>query len=322
MEAEGLSLEEATRKIGGLREAGGQAQPELQFGEAEEEARPNAWMASELGLGQDEEASAETASDEVGGDEEAIEAEAEGAEAEAEQPAKVKVALDGEEVELTPEEIADLYRRAKAPALPPELADIHQKALQYEQGLQLLAQQIARDAGQEPDWDKLYQENPLEFVREKAKWDRIRQQQAALAAEYQASVEQRMKMEEAAYRQRLEAEMSELAKRIPEFRDESKRKQLQREIRDYARSIGFSEEELSSVSDHRAVVALWKAMQYDRVMSRQKGIQPKPSKAIRPGNAGNVAPGSNNQRNAIERFRRDPSVANAAEAIRALRTKH
>ena len=61
---------------------------------------------------------------------------------------------------------------------------------------------------------------------------------------------------------------------------------IRKEIRGFAKSIGFTDQELSQVYDHRAVLALYKAMQYDKLQKGKPGVVKKVAdapKTMKPG---------------------------------------
>jgi hypothetical protein len=66
----------------------------------------------------------------------------------------------------------------------------------------------------------------------------------------------------------LAQEAQKLTQFIPEFSQPEKADQVRADIRQYAKSIGFSDQELANVYDSRAVLALWKAAQYDKLVSQ------------------------------------------------------
>lgn len=71
-----------------------------------------------------------------------------------------------------------------------------------------------------------------------------------------------------------------------EYADEVKGELVKREIREYAKSAGWTEQELAKVYDHRAVVSLWKAAQYDKLMKNKSGAIKKVAEApktLKPG---------------------------------------
>lgn len=56
----------------------------------------------------------------------------------------------------------------------------------------------------------------------------------------------------------------DIVKMIPGFTDPKKQPQILKELRDYAISMGFGPEEMADIRDRRVLLAVWKAMQYDK----------------------------------------------------------
>lgn len=128
----------------------------------------------------------------------------------------------------------------------------------------------------EIDWDRLYQENPVEWVRQR-ELVRSRQEQAAwVQTQKQALVEQQQAEERAEAEKTLEAERSKLLEALPDWRDADKARAEKAKIVEYATGkLGFSVEEISDIYDARAVVALRKAMMFDELMSKRDQMRPK-----------------------------------------------
>ncbi len=92
--------------------------------------------------------------------------------------------------------------------------------------------------------------------------------------------------QQALLQQHIQQEQRKLVEAIPEFKDEVKAEVVRRDIRNYAKSIGFTDQELSQVYDSRAVQTLYKAMQYEKLMSNKGATTKKVAsapKTIRPG---------------------------------------
>jgi hypothetical protein len=132
---------------------------------------------------------------------------------------------------------------------------------------------------------------------------------------------QRVQQEQQTHQQALlqkhiQAEQQKLVEAIPEFKDEVKAEVVRRDIRNYAKSIGFSDQELSQVYDSRAVQTLYKAMQYEKLMANKGATTKKVAnapKTIRPGT-------SNPQSSEVESVKKDRAVlrqsGNKKDAVR------
>ena len=101
----------------------------------------------------------------------------------------------------------------------------------------------------------------------------------------------------------------------PDWGEPEKQKELAANVRNYALSQGFSEEELNSLVDHRSVLVLMKAAKFDAIDKadvKSKKIKNKP-KVIRSGKGTTKSEGSNKKRAAkMKRLQQTGRVDDAA----------
>jgi len=225
------------------------------------------------------------------GDEEAEEA--------AQQAQTFRVKVDGEEVEVPLDELlkgysrtADYTRKTQAIAearkqAEAEAAAAREERQRYAQTLEVLDAQLRTLQPPEIDWDRLYQENPVEWVRQR-EIQRTRQEQAAWVQSQRAALVQKQEQEERVEQaQTLEVERAKLFEALPEWRDADKARAEKAKIVSYAAErLGFSVEEISDIYDARAVVALRKAMLFDELMSKRDQMRPKIMQKAKPMKAG------------------------------------
>lgn len=220
-------------------------------------------------------------------------------EEEVQETPKYRVKAGDEELEVDLDELVKGYSRTadytrKTQALAEQRKAIEAEAQkvqeakvlrdQYAQRLQLIEQMLAQQP--EEDLSALKDTDPIGYavkVAERAEREKqlaaVRQEREAVLAKQQAEHQQFLQ-------QHLRQEAERLVAVIPEYADEVKGELVKREIRDYAKSIGFSDQELSQVYDHRAVVSLWKAAQYDKLMKSKPGAVKKVAEApktLKPG---------------------------------------
>lgn len=209
------------------------------------------------------------------------------------------VKVDGEEKRVTAEELVKSYqleqaaqKRMQEAAQTRKQAEAEAQALaqqreQYAQALKNIEAQLTQV--QEPSkeyWDRLYQEDPLEWAKQRDSYrerkealGRIRQQQAKIQQEQQQQMIQ-------AHHHKVAEEQKRLLERIPEWRDEEIATREKQAIISYAQRIGFSEQELATASDSRAIEALRKAYLYDELMAKRPVAQKKVKKAPKAVKAG------------------------------------
>jgi len=225
------------------------------------------------------------------GDEEAEEA--------AQQAQTFRVKVDGEEVEVPLDELlkgysrtADYTRKTQAIAEARKQAEAEaslarEERQRYAQTLEALDATLRQLQPPEIDWDRLYQENPVEWVRQREVM-RSRQEQAAwVQAQKKALVEKQQTEERIEAEKTLESERGKLLEVLPEWRDADKARTEKAKIVNYAtEKLGFTVEEISDIYDARAVVALRKAMMFDELMSKRDQMRPKIMQKAKPMKAG------------------------------------
>lgn len=276
---------------------------------------PEAKVADEDGAEDDE----DTATDD----------EADGTEEGAQQLVTVKI--DGKEEQLPLDEVIKGYQRQqdytrKTMELAEERKEFQSEAeaiseerQQYAQLLQALSQQLESQMQQEPDWDELYQQNPAAYVREKARWDDMKERRQAAQAEMQRVSQMQEQQNRQRLMQQLQSERERMLEAVPDWKDEKKFDAARKAVRDYGKALGFSDEELSQVFDHRAVLALWKASQYDALVSNKpEGRKPEGPKAARAGAARNAPSQASGYKKARQRLAKSGSLDDAAALMRSL----
>jgi hypothetical protein len=235
--------------------------------------------------------SATESEEQTEGDEEAEEA--------PQQAQTFRVKVDGEEVEVPLDELlkgysrtADYTRKTQAIAearkqAEAEAAAAREERQRYAQTLEVLDAQMRSLQPPEIDWDRLYKENPVEWVRQR-EIQRTRQEQMNWVQAQRAALQQKQAEEEQVEQsQTLEVERTKLLEVLPEWRDAEKARTEKAKIVEYATGkLGFSVEEISDIYDARAVVALRKAMLFDELMSKRDQMRPKIMQKARPMKAG------------------------------------
>ncbi len=120
--------------------------------------------------------------------------------------------------------------------------------------------------------------------------------------------------------QQLIAQKDALLAALPEWKDPKKAKAEKALVVETAKSVGFSEDDLKQVYDHRLVLLLRKAGLYDQMMSKRQGIKPVVSNGPRPakpGAAGRVSTTTESTR-AKQRLAKTGRIDDAASAIELL----
>jgi hypothetical protein len=248
---------------------------------------------------------------------------------EPQQTPKYRVKVDNEEMEVDVDELIKGYSRTsdytkktqalaeQRKAIEAEKAKVQDAARlrdQYAQRLQVIEQMLTQSP--QENLAELKETDPIGYAVKMAEQVEREKQLAAVRQE-RAQLAQRQQYEQ---QERLKAHLSQEAERlqsaIPEMADEVKGEVVRKEIKDFARSIGFSEQELSQVYDHRAVLTLYKAMQYDKLQKSKPATAKRVAEApktLRPGPAQQSDPKSDDVKKLKGQLRKSGKQRDAAK---------
>jgi hypothetical protein len=271
--------------------------------------------------------------------EDASEEESEGEQSELEEdtqeedkPQVFTVKVDGKEIEVTLDELQKGYSRTQdytrktqqvaeaRKAAEAELQAVRAEREQYAQLLGALSEQVKAAAEPQIDWDRLYREDPIEYVRQREVMRENKEKAAAIQAEQQrlAEIAQQEQMQQFQAVKAKEAQA--LIEAIPSWKDPAKAKAEKAMLVEFGQKMGFTPQELGNIFDHRVVLALRKAALYDQMQAKRQGIKPVTNngpKPAKPGAAGRVSQMSDSVR-AKQRLAKTGRVEDAASAIELL----
>lgn len=246
-----------------------------------------------------------------------------------EQPQIFSVKVDGKEVEVTLEELQKGYSRTQdytrktqqiaeaRKQTEAELQAVRAEREQYAQLLSALESQVQQVAQPNIDWDRLYQEDPIEWVRQREVMRENQEKSAAIQSEQQRLAQLSQQEQAQFMQQKLQQEQEALLAAIPDWKDAKKAQAEKALLVEFGQKIGFTPDELKSVVDHRAVLMLRKAALYDQMMSKRGNIKPVTNNGPRPakpGAAGRVSNSTESVR-AQQRVAKTGRVDDAANAI-------
>lgn len=224
-----------------------------------------------------------------------------------EESPRYRIKAAGEEVEVTLDDLIKGYQQGRdytqktqslaeqRKAVEAEKAAVEQaKTLrdQYAQRLQMIEQVLSQQDTQE-DLNALKETDPIGYAVRVAEQQQRQQQLYAIQAERQRLALQQQTEQQQRLQQVIAEEQQKLAQAIPEFADPEKGNAVRTEIRNYAKQVGFTDEDLAQVYDSRAVLTLWKASQYDKLVKGKPEVTKKVTEAprmLRPGTATNAPP--------------------------------
>ena len=219
---------------------------------------------------------------------------------EQEEPQTFRVKAAGEEREVTLDELIKSYqlgtdytKKSQAVAEERKVVEAERHAVQeakamrdqYAQRLEIIESMLNQPQEAE-NLDYLKETDPIGYAVKVAEMSQKEKQLAQVRAERERISHQQEYDRQQQMRQMVASESEKLVAAIPEFADPSKGENIRKDIRTYGKQLGFSDDELANVFDSRAVLTLYKAMQYDKLQSAKPGITKKVSeapKAIKPG---------------------------------------
>jgi len=252
---------------------------------------------------------------------------------EPEQPSVYTVKVDGEEYEVTLDELRSGYSRQQhftkrsqelaeqRKAFEQEAEQVKQYRDYYAQQLEQLGNQLQQTIPSEPDWTALSQQyEAKELFAMKAEYDkrkeelaRVEQERERIAQQQQAEAQQQMQ-------QHLASQKTEMLERIPAWKDEGRRNKERLDVIKYAQDVvGFSEQEIANASDARAVELLYKAWQYDKLQKDAPAVKkkvqsaPKVAKGGQPKTKAQVQ--TRQRRDAMNKLNKSKSVDAAVEFL-------
>jgi hypothetical protein len=158
---------------------------------------------------------------------------------------------------------------------------------QYAQRLEIIESMLNQPQEVE-NLEYLKETDPIGYAVKVAEMSQKEKQLSQVRAERERIMQQQEYDRQQQMRQTIAAESEKLVAAIPEYADPEKGEVVRKDIRSFGKQMGFSDEELANVFDSRAVLTLYKAMQYDKLQlskpSVNKRVQEAP-KAIKPGAA-------------------------------------
>lgn len=217
---------------------------------------------------------------------------------EVEESPRYRVRAAGEEKEVTIDELIKNYQLGadytkkttevaeQRRALETEkaaIAEAKQLREQYAQRLQVLENFLNVP---EEDIEYLKETDPIGYAVKVADQTQREKQLQSVRAEQDRLAQMQQAENAQALRTHLAGEAEKIAAIVPDYADKEKGMKVRQEIREYAKSIGWTDQELGSVYDSRAVLSLYEGMQYRKLMQNKPAVTKKVNEApkmVKPG---------------------------------------
>ena len=210
----------------------------------------------------------------------------------AEEDLKYTIKVDGEEFDVGIDELksgyqrqADYTRKSQALAeqrketenIQSERMQLEQERQMYANGLQMLQeQQTAKLQNFDTvDWETLKQEDPYAYMIKKDEYRDAQERVNNVAQQQQNVQNEQMQQAQQAKTHFIRQEYTRLVEALPEW--ENKDSTIKEDVRKYAAEVGFLPDEINQLADHRSVLVIKKAMEFDKLT---KKVAPK-KKAVK-----------------------------------------
>jgi hypothetical protein len=322
-EIQSMNMADAASAISAML-APEQGQAELDETQPAEESEEDL----EAAASEEDESGVEDASDEETSEEQSEEEEET---EEGEQPQTFTVKVDGKEVSVTLDELQKGYSRTQDyTRKTQQIAEVRKQAEQETQAVRAEREQYAQLLGalqaqlqsSEPqvDLERLYHEDPIEWVRQKEVMRERQEKLGAIQSEQQRLSQVSQYEQQRAMEAQLASQQEALLAALPDWKDPKKAKAEKALVIESAKAAGFTDEDLKSVYDHRLVLLLRKAALFDQMVSKRQGIKPVVNNGPRPakpGAAGRVSTTTESVR-AKQRLAKTGRIDDAASAIELL----
>ena len=247
-----------------------------------------------------EEAEEEDIADDTDETEEPEEEEAE--DEEVEETALYTVRVNGEDVEVTEDELVRGYsRQADYTKKTQELAEYRK---QLDGGAQYLQNEVAQTqaARQEyvnamsqaiesnysiakqfenTDWERLKMEDREEYLTKRDEYREVQDKIRDLQSKQGQAYEQQNREMQSQHQQLLQAEHQKMVQILPEWGEPETQRAIAKSVGEFALSRGYTQEELNQLVDHRSILVLMEAkafadMQGKQLKARAKKVKNKP----------------------------------------------
>ena len=219
-------------------------------------------------------------------------------EEEALQPQTFTVKVDGQEVEVTQDELINGYSRQQdytrktqelsqqRKTIEQQQAELAQRDAIYSQLLPKMEAQLKGELANEPDWNTLYEDDPVGYVREKQLWDEKKEKLNAAQAEKQRLYKEALVKQQEQIEQYVQYGNQKLLEIIPEWQNPEVAAKEKAAISEYAVNfLEYTPEEIQQVYDYRALLGLRNAWLNSKTVeaTKKKPTQKAPARVARPG---------------------------------------
>jgi hypothetical protein len=203
------------------------------------------------------------------------------------EPQLYSVKVNGEDVEVTIDELQSSYsRQADYTRKTQELAqqrktveeqqsEVAKNEAIYKELLPKMEAALSESLGTEPDWETLYSNDPIGYVRERDLWNEKQQKLQAVQAEQTRLQEEDQVKQQEQIQKYMQYGEKQILNHVPEWKDKTIQQEEKLAIRDHAiNDLGFTAEEINQVYDYRLLLGLRNSWMQNKT---QKAVKKKPT---------------------------------------------
>ena len=246
---------------------------------------------------------------------------------EAEDEQQFTVKIDGKDVAVSLDELQKGYSRTedytrKTQALAQErktaqaeLEQVRTERSQYAQLLGALQEQLQQPQ-QSVDMERLRDEDPIEWVRQREMQRESNEKLLAIQSEQQRISQAEQGVKQQQMQAFLQSQKDQLLAVVPQLSDPKFAQVEKSRWIEAGKSIGFSEQELNGINDHRVLLALKSIADYNGMVAKRKQVtsdKPK-AKTVKPG-TGTRKHQSSSVKSAQQRLARSGNAKDAASLL-------
>jgi len=202
---------------------------------------------------------------------------------------KYRIKAAGEDREVTEQELIEGYQlgadytkktqklsdeRKSVEAERAKIQEASKLRDQYAQRLQMM-EQFLNQQNKGENLEALKELDPIGYAVKVAEMSQREKQLAVLQQEQQRIAQQQQAEQSERLQSHLAEESQKLTSAIPGYGDAKTGDQIRKDIREYAKSIGWSDQELAGLYDSRAVLSLYHGMKYAKLQSNKPSVNKK-----------------------------------------------
>ena len=237
------------------------------------------------------------------------------------------VKVDGEEKQVTLEELKRSYSgqqyiqkgMQQAAEAKKQVEEVYTALMRERESVQALVQQAQSGINLippvEPD-SAMFENDPIGYMEAKIQYDNQVKEYNANAAKFQEVLNRQSEAEQIARAEYARQEANKLVEVIPELADAGKASKFKESIMKAASHYGYSPEEVAAISSSRDFIVLRDAMRWQELQAGKETVKKKVNKAppIKAG-AKKVRTNGDKARKAQEKLKRSGSIEDALALI-------